>query len=114
MLTVEQVDNLNVGANQNDPQELLMIEAALEWVEDKTSYKVDYDNLTETPANIRLFVIKYMELMSGMAGVQSESIEGLSQSKSGQVGEVLKEYAEQLLGAWLNSSVGFIPAVSRW
>lgn len=114
MLTAEQVNGLNMGVNPNDPQELLMVEAALEWVEDNTSYKVDYDNLTETPANIRLFVIKYMELMSGMAGVQSESIEGLSQSKKGQIGKVLKEYAEQLLGVWLNSSVGFIPAVSRW
>lgn len=116
-MTKEQAAKLNLGIPLNDSV-LLIVESALTWVLDNTTLDFDInkdEDLTQLPANVRLFVVKYHELMSTSEGVTSESIEGLSQSfntsnKSGLIWQI----AESLLTKWLKSPVSFVPAVSRW
>lgn len=116
-MTSEQVKNLKLGIPLNDFS-LLIVESALTWVLDNTTLEFDITNdedLENLPANVRLFAVKYHELMTASEGVTSESIEGLSQSfntsnKSGLIWQI----AESLLAKWLKSPVSFVPAVSRW
>lgn len=115
MLTEQQVTSLNLGVNPDNATRCLMVESALLWVEDNTTYKIDYDNLDKTPANIRLFVLKYLELFGKTAGVSSQSIKHLSQSfDNGDKSSALKDYAKELLGSWVKPDVIFIPAATRW
>ena len=113
----EQAEALNLGIPIN-AETCLLIESALSWVLDNTTLKFDIENTEELkalPAQVRLFVLKYNELMSISAGVASESIEGLSQSfNSGDKSGLLWELAESLLGKWLVSPVKFVAAVNRW
>lgn len=116
-MTNAQAEVLNLGL-PNNAETLLMIESALNWVLDNTTLKFDIDkdeDLKALPAQVRLFVLKYNELMSISAGVASESIEGLSQSfNSGDKSALLWEIAESLLGKWLVSPVKFVAATNRW
>ena len=110
-----QVLNLNLP---EDGVTSLMAESALNWVLENTTLKFDITNTEEMealPASVKLFVLKYLEVMSVRSGVSSESIEGLSQSfNSSDKAGLLFELAETLLGKWLVSPVSFVPAVSRW
>ena len=77
-MTKEQIALLNLGL-PNNPQTELMIESALQWVLDNTTLKFDInkeEDLKALPAQVKLFALKYNELMSISAGVSSESIEG--------------------------------------
>ena len=116
-MTQEQLESLNLGL-PNDAETLLMVESALQWVLDNTNLTfdiTDIEELTALPAPVRLFVLKYNELLSVSAGVQSESIEGLSQSfNSGDKSALLWEIAESLLGKWLVSPVRFVAATKAW
>lgn len=109
----------SLGLNlPSDAQTLLMVESGLQWVLDNTTLEFDINNegqLKAVPAQVRLFVLKFVETMSISAGVASESIEGLSQSFStGDKAALLWDIAASLLGKWLVSPVKFIPAQRRW
>ena len=113
-MTQSQLESLKLGLPGNDST-LLMVEGALAWVEGNTSYTFDYESLENTPANVRLFIVKFVECMSMSAGVASESIDGLSQSfNSNTADKLLWNYAESLLSGWLKPSCTFVQAVSRW
>lgn len=117
-MTVEQAKTLNLGIQPIDEKTCLRIESAFNWVLENTTLKFDINNLEELkvlPAQVRLFVSDYNDLMSVGNGVTSESIEGLSQSfKTDSKGAQIWELAETLLGKWLVSRVQFVPAVRRW
>lgn len=117
-MTEEQVKSLNLGIQPISAETCLTIESAFSWVHDNTTLDFDINNIEELkalPAQVRLFVLKYNEVMSINTGVASESIEGLSQSfKTGDKSALIWEIAESLLGKWLVSPVRFVPAVKRW
>lgn len=94
---------------------MLLVESALEWIALHTSLNPDSSAPAALPAGVRLFIQKYVELMSMGAGVVGESIQGLSQSfSSASKSAVLEEYAQALLGKWLLPDVRFVAAVSRY
>ena len=71
--------------------------------------------LEALPASVRLCIVRFIDIMSTRAGVQSESAEGLSQSfSSTDKGTLIWQYAEELLGKWLKSRVRFVTAHRRW
>lgn len=117
-MTVEQAKVLNLGIQPIDEKTCLRIESAFNWVLDNTTLNFDINDiegLKALPAQVRLFVSDYVDLMSISTGVSSESIEGLSQSfKSESKKAQIWELSENYLGKWLVSPVRFVPAVNRW
>lgn len=117
-MTIEQATALNLGIRPLNEKTCLRIESAFNWVLANTTLKFDINDmeaLKALPAQVRLFVSDYCDLMSISVGVYSESIEGLSQSfKSDSKKAQIWELAENYLGEWLISPVGFIAATSRW
>ena len=116
-MTQSLLESLGIGL-QNDAATLLMVESSLQWVLDNTTLEFDITNEDEIkalPSQVKLFVLKYLEVMSISAGVSSESIEGLSQSfNTGDKAALLWDIASSLLDKWLVSPVKFIPATTAW
>lgn len=117
-MTKDQVQSLNLGIAPITDRVVLFTEAALEWVLENTTLQFDYnkeDDLAALPAPVKIFVVKYNEIMGNDSTVASESIEGLSQSfKSTDISTLLWDCAEQLLGKWLKGTVKFVAAQRRW
>lgn len=115
-MTEEQVRSLDLGLISVDEKTVLMVESAIEWINANTLLNIKLDcNSIRLPANVRLFINKYVEIMDRSAGVISESVGGLSQSfGSTSKYDLLWEYANELLGDQLRSQMSFVSATSRW
>lgn len=117
-MTKEQIENLNLGIAPVDAQTLLMVESAFNWINDNTCLDIDHNDdqvLSALPANVKLFVIKYFDLMSMRPGITSESLGGMSQSfDTANKSNLLWEYAYELFGNSMRSQMSFVPAKSRW
>lgn len=117
-MTNEQVKTLNLGIEPIDTKTCLRVDSAFNWVLDNTTLEFDINNIEELqalPAQVRLFVSDYCDLMSMGVGVASESIEGLSQSfKSDSAKAQIWELAENYLDKWLLSPVRFVSATNRY
>ena len=97
-----------------DTEVAVMVDAALEWVKENTT--IDVDPEQPLPSNVKLFVIKFCDLLTQTVGVQSESLGGMSQSFStgGGTGSILADLATQLFGDAYKGRNRFVSAVSRW
>ena len=104
----------NLPLDTNDSETALMVEVALDWVEQNTTLEFDREN--ELPPNVKLFTIKFCDLMSQNAGVASESLGGMSQSftTSSGMASLLHDLAAQLFGSAYKGRNRFIGATSRW
>lgn len=76
-MTKEKIQSLNLPLTIDD-ETMLYIEACIEWLNQHTS--LDIENMAAIPANVKLFIVKYVDIIRMSSGVSSESIEGLSQS----------------------------------
>ena len=101
-----------------DAQKDMLTKAAIEWLEQHTTIKVDLSNpevYSTLPARAQLFVQKFTEIMQRTAGMTSQSIEGLSMSfNSGDVNASINQLAYSLLKSDMKSQVRIIPARRRW
>lgn len=116
-MTAGQVKSLNLGIFPVNSSLCITVESAIDWVHSNTSLRFSLDSEeVELPANVKLFIIKYVELMSATAGVASESISGLSQSfKNDDKESMLWDLASLILGeSVLKPRVNFFSASSRW
>ena len=117
-MTNEQIATLNLGIQPINAKTCLLVESAFNWVLKNTTLKFDVANIEELkalPAEVRLFVSDYCDLMSISVGVASESIEGLSQSFRNESKKArIWELAENHLDEWLLSPVEFVAASKRW
>lgn len=107
--------NLGIPLDTKDAETAIMVDVALQWVRDNTTIDIKTDS--ELPSNVKLFVIKYCDLMSQFSGVASESLGGMSQSFSTAQGGselLLRELASQLFGAAYKGRNRFVSAVGRW
>lgn len=118
MVTAEQVKILRLGIQPIDDRLCLLVESGLLWVLKNTTLKFQTDNnkdLEDLPANVRLFIVKYVEVMKLRSGVSSESISNLSQSfDTTDKSTLLWEAAEELLSDVLKSRCSFVTAQKRW
>lgn len=110
------IDNIKeIGLHTND---VLTAEAAFEWVLANTTLEFDISNIEELkalPSCVKLFAAKFCELMNMPAGVTSESIEGMSQSfDSTQKNFLIRQYADELMGAYIKSGAVFFRAQNKW
>lgn len=112
MITFEAFTQAGIPLSGNDASELLKANAALEWLTENTTLEVE--PIEKLPASAKLFVGKYVEIMSLNTGVSSQSIEGLSMSfATTDKGAMLWHLAQSLLGHYLRQ-VKFYPAKRRW
>lgn len=118
MITNEQVESLKLSIAPINERTCLLVESAIDWINDNTTLQIDISDssaLEALPANVRLFIVQFIDIMTMTAGVSSESIEGLSQSfSSDSKGALIWQYAEQLLDKWLISPCRFVEATRRW
>lgn len=117
-MTKEQVEKLSLGIAPVDERVILFVESAFHWINDNTTLDIAYNDdqaLTQLAPNVKLFVLKYFDLMSLGAGISSESIEGLSQSyDTSNKSDLLWQYAYELFGDKIKSQMTFTVAKSRW
>ena len=117
-MTSQQVENLNLGISPVDIRTTLMIESAFHWINDHTILNIDFNSdeaLALLPANVKLFVIKYFDVMNMPTGVSSESIEGLSQRfDTSNKSDLLWQYAYELFGDRLKPQMSFTSAKKKW
>ncbi len=118
MMTPSQIELLHLGIAPITDREILVIESGLEWVKNNTTLEFDMnkdEDLIALPSAVKLFLVKYFDLMMLNVGVTSESIEGLSQSfDTGDKSAMLWQFAEELLSPYLKSRVRFITAKKVW
>lgn len=113
-MTVNELTSLGLPLNMNDGVTALAVESGLQWILQNTTFP--YNPKTELPANVKLFLVKYVELMTANGLVTSESVGGaLSQSfvDSTKYAYLLRQYASELLPMWYKSAT-FTPAGDRW
>lgn len=117
-MTKEQVEKLELGIAPIDGRTILTIESAFLWINDNTTLNLNYNDqnvLDSLSANVKLFIIKYFDLMTMTPGVSSESIEGLSQSfDTSNKSDLLWQYAYELFPNNLKSQMSFTSAKRKW
>lgn len=117
MIAFETFLAAGIPLSGDDASELLKANAALEWLVENTSLEVDPNDsatLEELPASAKLFIGKYVEIVSLNPGVSSQSIEGLSLSyATADKAAMLWQLAQSLLGGYLRQ-VKVYPAKRRW
>ena len=109
-MTQEQLDSMELGIPET-PRYKIIIESAFTWIENNTTLQV---NLDDVPANVKLFVIKFVEIMSQSPGVSSEKIEGMSQSFESNRNDLIWQIAKDLLGNDVVSDASVYRAVTIW
>lgn len=96
----------------NTTENTLYVDSAIAWMKENTTLN------TEAPTStMKLFILKYTQLLTNHAGVASESISGLSQSfVTGQdLVNQIYELARAILGAGcLKSTVTVFSGEDRW
>lgn len=116
-MTVEELKTLGIPLADYSEADVLYVESALDWITRNTSLVIDkssIEQLKALPAGVKLFIVKYREVMSYSAGTTSESVDGLSQSFSEALkGQKLREYAAELMGEYIRE-IRITPARRRW
>jgi hypothetical protein len=117
MITANEVESLNLPIQANDVENCLLIENALNWIKDNTTISINMNDLTSIQANVRLFIIKYIDIMKLPIGVTSESATGLSQSfDTTDKSELILSLARSIFSDDVVTAgkVKFIAANDRW
>ncbi len=98
---------------QADAEDCLWVESGLGWLKVHTTLQLDALTLEQLPAGAKLFLQRYADVME-RGGVAAESIEGLSQSFTGDdIQTLLLELAQNLLPEWF-STVCHVPRQQMW
>lgn len=116
-MTLEQIESLKIPVTPLTEAICVYVDSAILWINQNTTLEYDVFNPpADMPANVKLFIAKYCEVMSKATGVTSESIEGLSQSfadGSSQLG-LIRQYANTLLGEYMLGDLQAIQSANRW
>lgn len=103
---------------KDSPLNNLTIDTALEWLQSNTTLVFGITNADEIkalPSGARLFILKFVEMMSMGAGVSSESIAGMSQSfDTTSKKALITQYAGELLSGYMKSNLNVKYAASQW
>lgn len=102
-----------IPIDTNDAETAIMVESALDWIAEHTTLDIDAE--AELPANVKLFIVKFCDIMSHSSCVASESLGGMSQSFSTNgTGVLLSDLAAQLFGSAYKGRNKFVSVQSRW
>lgn len=116
-ITAEDFPVIGLPIESTDGFTVLTVNSAFDWLKENTTLDVDIDNvesLKALPPVAKLFVLKFLDVMSMGTGIASEAIDSLSHSFEANKSALLWQYAQELLGGYLKSQVKAIPAKKRW
>ena len=109
MITSDMVKKLKLGIEPITDKTCILVESALLWVLKNTKITFKIDDPEKIPANVRLFVTKYVDIMGLRPGIASESI-GSNTDTSGLIYDV----ANDIFGDLMKTAVSFVSAGDRW
>lgn len=117
-MTIDELHSIKLPLNNPTEETCLYIEAGLDWLVQNTTLEIDSANMETIkalPSGARLFLVKFVDIMSTNNTIASESIGGMSQSfRETSRNDLLLDLASELLGNYIKSSFSFIPATSKW
>lgn len=117
-MTAEEVKDCGIPIDDVSTSTMLIVESALEYVKANTNLKLDLtdtDSIKALPACVKLFVVKYNELISRETGVTSESIAGMSQSfETSDKNTLLYGLLNSLCGQYMTSQFERVPRIGRY
>lgn len=108
---------IGLPIDATDGQTVLTVNAAFDWLKDNTVLEVntdDVETLAALPPVAKLFVVKFLDIMSLGTGVVSESIDSLNHSFESNKSALIWQYASELLSGYLKSQVQVFPARRKW
>ena len=113
MITAEVIHNAGIPLGSDDIT-ILNVDAALDYIAENSTIKVNKDDLSSLPSAAKLFIIKYNELMT-RTGISSERIGGMSQSfENGSTDTMLLSLFNSLLGKYARSQMHIVQCTDRW
>lgn len=102
----------------NNAQTVLIANSAFEWLKSHTTLDIDTDDISglkDLPPTVKLFVVKFCDIMNMGVGVASETIGSLSHSfDTGSKSALIWQYARELLSDYLKSQVKVTVAKRKW
>ena len=117
-MTLEELKALNLPIEET-PTNALYVGAAADWINANTTLVIEKDNLQESiktlPDGAKIFICRYIDIMSIDGTVTSESIGGMSQTFStASKASLLYQLASELIGQYMRGQVRSVPNVSKW
>lgn len=116
-ITASDLVTIGLPVDDPNPYTVLVINSAFDWLKENTMLEVDTDSvesLSNLPAVAKLFVLKFVDIMSLSTGVTSYSIDSLSRSFDADKSALIWQYANELLAGYLKSQVKVYPAKRKW
>lgn len=117
-MTAEEIKDCGIPLEMTDAATVLAVESALEYVKANTNLNfdlIDIDSIKTLPSCVKLFVVKYNELIRQETGVTSESIAGMSQSfETGDKNTLLYGLLNSLCGQYMTSQFECVPRIGRY
>lgn len=114
MISSDMVKELKLGIEPITDKTCILVENALLWVLKNTKITFKTDDVENIPSDVRLFVIKYIDIMGLRQGISSESIGSLSQSFNTDTSGLIYDIANDIFGDSMKTAVSFVSAGDRW
>lgn len=116
-ITADDFATIGLPIENPDAYTVLVVNSAFGWLEANTMLQIDtdsVDSLKALPPVAKLFVLKFLDIMSLGTGVSSESIDTLSHSFESDKSALIWQYAQELLAGYLKSQVSVTTAKRKW
>ncbi|MDO5397059.1 MAG: hypothetical protein Q4G33_03935 [bacterium] len=118
-MTADEIMDCGIPVDDVSASAILTVESALEYVRANTNLEFDLndiDSIKALPSCVKLFVVKYNELISRETGIASESIAGMSQSfETGDKDALLYSLLSSLCGQYVNAAqFECVPRIGRY
>ncbi len=117
-MTAEDLKSCGIIIDGADETTVLTVESALEYVKANTNLEfelTDIASIAALPSCVKLFVVKYNEIMSKDSGVTSESLGGMSQSfETGDKNTLFYNLLCGLCGQYVVSQFKCAPRIGRY
>lgn len=117
MITADDIATIGLPINNPSAYTVLVVNSAFDWLATNTILSIDtndIDSLSALPPVVKLFVLKFVDIMSLATGISSESIDTLSHSFESDKSALIWQYAYELLAGYLKSQVTVTPAKRKW
>lgn len=116
-ITAEDFVTIGLPIENPNAYTVLVVNSAFDWLKENTVLEIDTEDIESLrilPPVVKLFVLKFLDVMSLSTGVTSESIDTLSHSFEADKTALIRQYANELLAGYLKSQVKVVPAKRKW
>lgn len=117
-MTALELQEAGILITDDNPKTILSVMSGLEWLKENTILEIEPENaesIRALPSRVKLFLLKFVDILERENGISSESIDGLSQSfESSNLVQDIDKLSKTLIADLLKSQVKFIPAKRRW